>query len=185
MNFEQYQALFQDIIDGKNEDPTYANEDMMQYTKMNHARMNRWLKTYKVPQEIISALANIKAPQKWIIITEPWCGDAAHIVPILHLMATTQALITVELQLRDSEPFLIDQYLTNGSKSIPILIIRNADNKDLAVWGPRPKGATALMANMKAEALPFEDMKIALQKWYNNDNANEIVHEIAKIATAY
>src|SRR3546814_13916104 len=71
-----------------------------------------------------NVVQRIQAPQRWTVITEPWCGDAAHSVPFIELASRKNPAITVSYELRDSEPFRINDYLTNGSKSIPKLIIR-------------------------------------------------------------
>jgi len=140
--------------------------------------MNRWLKHGVLSEEIRDVVSKITTPQKWIIITEPWCGDAAHMVPFLHLIAQKNTLITVEYELRDSEPFRINNYLTHGGKSIPKLIVRNESGEDLATWGPRPAGCQVIYDKLKVEHADFETMKIELQKWYNKDEGKELFEEL-------
>ncbi|HNJ59416.1 MAG TPA: thioredoxin family protein, partial [Chitinophagaceae bacterium] len=72
----------------------------------------------------------------------------------------------------------IEKYLTNGSKSIPLLIIRDLSGNDITKWGPRPKDCQADFSKLKAEGLEMADLKIALQKWYNNDKGVKIQQEI-------
>src|SRR5690606_8575575 len=93
-------------------------------------------------------------------------------------LAEQNNLISYDIQLRDSEPFLIDSYLTNGTKSIPQFIVRDENGKDLLVWGPRPKGAQELMDRMKADNANFETTKIALQHWYNEDKGVSLCKEL-------
>jgi hypothetical protein len=83
--------------------------------------------------------------------------------------------------LRDEEPFLIDQYLTNGGKSIPILVIRNEHGEDIAVWGPRPTKAQELFLKLKEEGKEFADIKEEIQKWYNEDKGTEIQAELKSL----
>ncbi|MEZ4880436.1 MAG: thioredoxin family protein [Chitinophagales bacterium] len=76
----------------------------------------------------------------------------------------------------------MDNYLTNGSKAIlSKLVIRNQTGEDLAVWGPRPQEAQQLFLDLKAQEVPVEDVKIALQKWYNQDKAISICNEIVAL----
>lgn len=80
MTFEEYKSYFSDIID-KDQDKQvapYDNPMYYDYTKLNWSRMKRWLKTGKLSSEVLEAVKKIKTPQNWIIITEPWCGDASH-----------------------------------------------------------------------------------------------------------
>jgi len=80
--------------------------------------------------------------------------------------------------LRDTEPYLIDEYLTNGGKSIPKLIIRNDVGHDKVVWGPRPAVLQAIFEQMKAEGKPFEEIKEFIQRWYNEDKGEAIQKEL-------
>jgi len=146
--------------------------------------MKRWDKHMKLDENLVSRLKQITSPQHWIILTEPWCGDAAHIVPFLIRMTEQNTHITYDLQLRDSEPFLIESYLTNGTRSIPKLIVRNGQDNDLFTWGPRPEGAQQLMNRMKAGNADFETTKIALQNWYNNDKGISLCGELANLFRA-
>jgi hypothetical protein len=178
MTFEAYLKLTEAIIEKSAEGYDYANEDIIHYTQLNHSRMKRWLKVYEPNPDIVTTIKSINTFQNWILISEPWCGDAAHIVPIIYKLSLLNQNIKLDIQLRDQPPFLIDAYLTNGGKSIPILVIRNENNEDIAVWGPRPKGAKELFANLKAQEATFETIKVELQNWYNNNKAEQISKEI-------
>ena len=178
MTFENYLQQFEDILNHPENHPTYQDDEYYQYTKMNWTRMGRWLKRFEPTSTFEHFVESITEKQQWIIITEPWCGDAAHSVPMLAKMASKNPNITVDIQLRDSAPFLIDSYLTNGGKSIPILVIRNEQGQDLAVWGPRPQACQELFLNMKAQGADFSEIKEEIQKWYNADKGTEIQKEI-------
>lgn len=180
MTYKDYTALFDNILSGEITAAPYNDERFLEYTKLNQKRSERWNKKGVISSQLQDVLNEIE-PQKWILITEPWCGDAAHIVPFLNKMASFTDRINLEVQLRDSKPFLIDQYLTNGGKAIPILIARNKDGKDLFVWGPRPKEAQELMVRNKQLNLPVEDQKKALQTWYNKDKGVTLNKEFVQL----
>jgi hypothetical protein len=182
MTFQEYLDYFQTIIDKTNDEQVapYDNPDHVEYTRMNWTRMNRWIKTGKLQDELIAKVKGIKEPQNWIVITEPWCGDAAHSVPFIHLLSQFNPLINVQYVLRDSEPLRINDYLTNGTKSIPKVIFRNAEGQDLAVWGPRPAGCQEVYAKLLAEKADFDTIKTEIQKWYNADKGVELQEEISK-----
>ncbi len=181
MNFHSYLDYFENILNNPAPPAPYDKPDYYNYAKLNWSRMNRWFKTGALTEEIKSIVAKINEPQQWIIITEPWCGDASHVVPFLEMIAKLNPLIETQYELRDTEPFRINEYLTRGGKSIPKLIIRNASGKDLATWGPRPAGCQKLYDKLHEEKADFEKMKIELQQWYNQDNGKEIVKEIGAL----
>lgn len=179
MNYQQYQQLFDDILSSKNLQPPYNDSAYFNYTKLNRSRMSRWDKQAQLNEQLVAQITRVSALQHWVIITEPWCGDAAHVVPFLIKLAACNPLITYEIQLRDQPPFLIDLYLTNGSKSIPKLIVRNESGQDIFHWGPRPAGAQQVMNKFKAAGADFEATKIALQNWYNEDKGAELMQELS------
>lgn len=183
MDFQEYTLYFKNIVDKSGDElqPPYDNPDYLDYTKLNWVRMHRWFKTGKLSDDIVALIRKIDQVQNWLIITEPWCGDAAHNIPFLEMVASENPLISVSYELRDSAPFSIEQYLTNGTKSIPKLIIRNADGEDLETWGPRPEGCQTVYAQLLKENAPFERVKIEIQNWYNADKGKELQQEMAKV----
>lgn len=178
MTFEEYIAYFQDIIEHPEQYETYQRPDYLHYAKMNWARQNRWLKKFEANLELKQIISSVTEEQHWILITEPWCGDAAHSVPQIYNIVKDNPVIDLEIQLRDSEPFLIEDYLTDGSKSIPKLIIRNDVGHDKIIWGPRPEKLQATFLQMKADGRSFEEINNVLQHWYNEDKGEELQKEL-------
>lgn len=178
MNWEEYTTQFEDILSGKLSDAPYDNPNYLEYVKLNHSRMNRWIKKGELTEEIKSSLDNIKTKQKWVLITEPWCGDAAHLAPFVEKMAAYSPNIELEIQLRDSEKSEINNYLTNGGKAIPKLIVRDENNVDLFSWGARPDEAQKIVINQKDSNQTAKEKKAELQVWYNKDKGRSIQKEI-------
>jgi len=181
MNFQTYRAEFERILGHEEPPAPYNKPEYLSYTKLNWARMNRWLDKGRLDDRLLAGLAAIDSPQHWLVITEPWCGDAAHTVPFMQLAAQQNPLISIHYELRDSPPFRIDDYLTGGSRSIPKLIIRDGTGKDLATWGPRPVGCQQLYDQLRAEGANFEKQKIALQRWYNEDKGQSFQAELLEL----
>lgn len=144
MDFAAYQLVFQRILFNSEVMPPYDQPDYMNYTRLNWSRQQRWLKTGILDPVLVNTVENIGQGQFWTVITEPWCGDAAHSLPFIHKLSELNPLIKIDYRLRVTPPLLIDEYLTNGAKSIPKLIIRNEAGGDLATWGPRPASCQQL-----------------------------------------
>ncbi len=183
MTFQEYLNYFKNIIDAPIEKQTapYDHADYIDYTKLNWSRMNRWLKTGKLSEALKNAVREISIPQHWIIITEPWCGDAAHSIPFIQLASAENPLITVSYELRDSEPFRINDYLTHGAKSIPKLVIRNAEGIDLGSWGPRPSACQDVYDDLKAKKADFGKVKTSIQHWYNSNKGEDLQIELSEL----
>ena len=177
MNWKEYDQLFNEILVAENNEPPYDDADFLNYTKLNHARQNRWIKTGKLNEELCAVLHANQKKQTWTVITEPWCGDASHIVPFFEKLQTDIPLITVDFILRDSTD-LINKYLTNGGQAIPILVVADEDGKEHFHWGPRPAATQELYLKLKKENADMNEMKIALQNWYNDDKGATLQAEL-------
>jgi hypothetical protein len=88
------------------------------------------------------------------------------------------------LQLRDQELYLTNSYLTNGTKSIPKLIIRNETGNDLFTYGPRPEAAQQLVNTLKAANVDYDRLNTELQNWYNKDKGAEHQKELLQLFNA-
>jgi len=166
------------------------SEALMHYSELNETRMNRLDKTIKVSVEYIQQLQELDGEYIWLVISEGWCGDAAQILPVIHKMAEFSEKIDLRIVFRDENDELMDQFLTNGTRGIPKLII--LDKKALSVlgnFGPRPEGAKKLILDYKAEhGIIDETAKTNLQLWYLHDKGlstqKEIMEMMAKIDLA-
>ncbi|WP_234369151.1 thioredoxin family protein [Brumimicrobium mesophilum] len=180
INFKEYLARFDDILAHETPPPPYNDSAYLDYLKLNRSRQKRWLKTASIRSDLRTIIERIDTKQTWYLITEPWCGDAAHNNPFIFLMSELNPNITLKIVLRDAPPFMIDGYLTNGGKAIPKLIIRDSSEKDLHVWGPRPVNCQLLFNKLKEEEADFERQKVELQNWYNIDKGvslqDEFIH---------
>lgn len=180
MDWNTYLGLFNDILEKRVTEAPYDKQAYLEYVQMNQARIQRWLKKNPITDEIKSAVEAIDTPQTWVLITEPWCGDAAHSTPLIYLLSELNPNITLEIVLRDSNN-LIDSYLTNGSKSIPKLVVRDADGNDLFDWGPRPKEAQDMVMAMKGTDITTHEKHQKTQRWYNSDKGQSIQSELMKL----
>lgn len=181
MNYTEYNLLFEHLVTEKQTtgDPS---EEKIKYTKLNFSRSKRLDKRATIAEPFQQQFKDICENQTWLIITEPWCGDAAQTLPFLNKIAQLSKNIKLKIVLRDDHPELMDQFLTNGSKSIPKLIILNDQYEVLDHWGPRSQAATKLVTDFKAQHGQLNDaFKEQLQIWYNKDKGVSIVNELSEI----
>ncbi len=164
------------------EHPGYSSypTNYQHYIPLNKSRFTRSLKQGVITQELTEVIRAINEKQDWVIITEPWCGDAAQIVPYLFKIAALNPHINVVVQLRDSHSE-IESYLSNGKMSIPKLIVRNKQGIDLFTWGPRPQKLETIYLELINKNENIDDIKTILQKWYNDDKGKKIQEEIMEL----
>lgn len=179
-SYAEYRSLVSQSLD--KETINVDGIDALPYVKMNDQRMKRLDKTLVVSEEIKTFLKEFNQPVLWIVLSEGWCGDAAQALPVINKMAELSDAIELKIVLRDENEALMNEFLTNGGKSIPKLLFVNPQTLEVfADWGPRPKEAVQLMIDLKAKFGSITDeVKEELQKWYNADKGistqNEIVH---------
>jgi hypothetical protein len=116
-----------------------------------------------------------------MVITESWCGDSAQILPIIAKAASLNPKIIFEIVLRDSNLEIMDCYLTNGTRSIPKLVVFDEMGNELLQWGPRPKVAQAILSNLKKEGIAPPLLYDKLHLWYGRDRGKEIEREIIEL----
>ncbi len=156
------------------------SEDLLHYSQLNETRMNRLEKTIAIPDEIVDELKELKDNFTFLTLAEGWCGDAAQIVPVLNKMALASDKINLKMVFRDENDDLMNLFLTNGSKSIPKVVIINSETAAVVnSWGARPKPAQQLIVDYKKEhGVVDEAAKVALQKWYLKDKGITTMKEI-------
>ncbi len=180
ISYQEYRNLVaQYAAEGKTSGNTQT-ADYINYTKLNESRMHRLDKTLQVIDEVKEYLENLQRPFTWLVLAETWCGDAAQVVPVINKMAEVSDKIDLRILLRDENEALMNLFLTNGTKSIPKLIMLDKKtNEVIADFGPRPKGAKQLIIDYNTtHGMVDETAKIELQKWYLNDKGVAIQKEI-------
>jgi len=184
MSYPEYRELAVQLHAANKTTGPDQSESMLNYSKMNEHRMKRLDKTIVLSDEIVAAVKAIKIPQTWLVITELWCGDAAQNVPLMNKLAELNPLIQLKLVLRDENPELINRFLTNGGKSIPILIATNNQREVLWKWGPRPVYAQNMMLEYKKAPEPkmlYSEFGETLHKWYADDKTKSAQAELLQL----
>lgn len=137
ISYAYYKDNFQAEI-GIDEESNFA-----EYLPQKWSRQSRLDRKLKLKEELSQAIANIKQPLNWLLITEHWCGDASQINPIISkITIESEGKINLKLVYRDENEELIDAHLTDGrSRSIPILLQLDSDYNLSKSYGPRPAEA--------------------------------------------
>lgn len=181
MTANEYHALVERVVEeGKTTGPNQT-EALAGYTKLNLQRMNRVAKTTKLDAELLQSLSDKKNELAFLIITEAWCGDAAQSVPVFTKLAQESG-IEAKLALRDDNPELINAHLTNGGKSIPIVIALDKNTfKPLFTWGPRPAKLQEIVVEYHRAPEPkppYTEFVQQVQLWYAKDKQQAIQAEL-------
>lgn len=183
ISYQAYRDLVEELVETKLNTGNDITEALVNYTMLNDRRMKRWDKTVKVSEVVKQEVSNLKINQTWLVITESWCGDAAHVMPVMNKVAELNSGIDFKVVLRDENDDLMNRFLTNGGKSIPkLIIIDNDSNEVLDSYGPRPSTATKLVTDYKAKHGSLTpEFKEDLQRWYNKDKGQTAIKDLINI----
>lgn len=183
ISYQAYRDLVEELVETKLNTGNNITEALVNYTMLNDRRMKRWDKTVKVSEVVKQEVSNLKINQTWLVITESWCGDAAHVMPVMNKVAELNSGIDFKVVLRDENDDLMNRFLTNGGKSIPkLIIIDNDSNEVLDSYGPRPSTATKLVTDYKAKHGSLTpEFKEDLQRWYNKDKGQTAIKDLVNI----
>jgi hypothetical protein len=160
------------------------NDTYLHYSSLGLQRMKRWNKKGVLSPQAIDKLSRLVQPQTWLVISEGWCGDAAHALPFMHKIAESNKFIQLKIVLRDENDELMQYFLTNGGKSIPKLIALDVDYNVLFTWGPRPEVVRQMVEQEKEKNKGniSELFKTDLQKWFNKDKGESVVNEVVALS---
>lgn len=183
VSYIKYRKFVSDMLAAGKVTGHTQTPELVHYTLLNETRMNRLDKKVIIPEENIQKLLNLKKEYTWLVIAEGWCGDVAQLLPVLNKLAIITPRIEMKIVFRDDNPQLMNLFLTNGSKSIPKLIILDHNTKEvLGHWGPRPKPATKLVKSYRDQYGKIDDtIKTELQLWYLHDKGLTAQEEVVTL----
>lgn len=130
-----------------------------------------------------------------VIIAADWCGDVVRNVPVV-FHAMEAAGIPTEVLIMEQFLEVMDQFLTLGGRSVPVVLITDTGGHVLGQWGPRPKDVQAHMIHFKEnntnrEAADYQDnLKETYAKImaaYGEDTAYQarIVQELRELLSSF
>lgn len=183
-SYREYKKM---VIDYAENGGTSGNEKSTEHieaTKINAQRMKRIDKTVEINEEIKGAAEKCNKKWIWIILVESWCGDGAQNIPVIAKIAEHSPNIELKLIFRDENLGIMDAYLTNGSRSMPKLIVVDSETKEeIGIWGPRPVKIQQMVKEYKAQfpAVSHDEFVKNLHLWYAKDKGEALQEDIGKL----
>lgn len=183
MTYQEYKDLTAKLLSENKTTGNTQTEKYVAYTKLNAERMKRIEKTTVITEEACNLAKKFEKGVIFLVISEAWCGDVAQNLPIISMIADNCDKIKTRIILRDDNDEVMRNFLTNGGKAIPVLLIIDAETLDvLAKWGPRPEPAQSMMREHKKNPVePYEEVSKRIQLWYAHDKGATLQKEIAEM----
>src|SRR5690606_29371501 len=139
MSYKQFRTELDTLAEAAKSGDLDQTDAYLEYRLLNQQRMKRLDKNFNLSESVQAKLKENERPVIWLVLIENWCGDGAQSMPVLNKMAEASPNISLKIVLRDQNLPLMDQFLTDGGRSIPKLIMLDENTSEvLDTWGPRP-----------------------------------------------
>lgn len=184
MSFAEYLRLLEREASLDPHDLDEAAKEKLEFTKLNLHRTRRIGRSYKISPHLEELLASISCSLTWMVLTETWCGDSAQCLPQIAAMADCNEKIELVLLRRDENPVVMDAYLTDGKRSIPVLVARDGKGEEIFRWGPRPTQAQSVFDAAKAEGLEKPTILERLHLFYGRNRGRALEAEFIALLEA-
>lgn len=183
ISYEEYRRLVTNHVEKGTSSGPNQSEALSNYTLLNNSRMKRLDKTIKIKNDIAKKFQNYKGDLTWLVLTESWCGDAAHSMPVMNKLAQLTPNIEFKVVQRHENVELMNEFLTNGKMAIPKLIVYdNNKNEVINNWGSKPSKVAEMIEDIKKiQGTLTSEFKMELQVWYNKDKGENISEDLSKL----
>jgi hypothetical protein len=171
-SLEEFEGIIVDVIVRQSED--IYSTDMHPYVAKNSALEKDMQSAVSLQKKFFNAIQKTQVASL-NLITEAWCLDASIILPLLKGIAIANPSMDIRLYLRDRNEDLMQLFLTNGSKSIPIVFGLDTFGQEVFRWGPRSARAKEVLAPIINE--PYGIKYQALSNFYKRDLTQSIQEE--------
>ncbi len=119
-------------------------------------------------------------PLGMLVITEPWCGDSTAILPVLQKLFAGRP-VEIRIAPRDENPELMDRFLTNGGRAIPVIIILDEKGEMLMRFGPRPRKVQAIFEQYRRDInegrVEKKEVTRKIRNFYARDRGKAVLEE--------
>lgn len=149
----------------------------MAEVRAGHPLWESVYRTTAIPDWARERADRLARPIRLLAIVEGWCGDGSSTVPVLARLADETGRLEVRVIRRDERPDVMDRYLTDGARSIPIVVALDGAGRELGHWGPRPAELQAWVMAHK-DALPQDERFREVRRWYARDRGRSTLREV-------
>lgn len=181
--YPEYREMVLDLAEKNTCTGPDKTTERTEATKLNAQRIKRIDKTVVVNIELDTLVRSIQKRWNWTVLMESWCGDGAQNIPVIAKVASLNEKIELKIILRDENPETMDRYLTNGSRSIPILICTDVvSGQVFGTWGPRPERISEMGKEFK-KANPdvtHDEFVKNLHLWYARDKTESLQMDLLR-----
>ena len=155
-------------------------EQYIEQAEKNHDLWRALADRARVPEEIAARVRALPGRRHLLVLSEDWCGDAVNTVPVIARLAASATNLDLRILARDRNPDLRDAHLTNGSRSIPVVMVLDEQFTECGWWGPRPAPLQRWVLETGL-GMPKEERYREVRRWYARDQGRTTLDEIVAL----
>ena len=133
-----------------------------------------------VPDAFVGRVNALGGSWHLLVLSADWCGDAVNTLPAIARLAALSANTDLRILERDANLDLMDAHLTGTSRSIPAVIVLDADYGERGWWGPRPYELQRWVMS-EGQALEKSERYKHVRGWYARDRALTTLEEVVSL----
>lgn len=145
--------------------------------KTNHELWASYARRDTADTDLVARVNRLTTPRHLLVLLEDWCGDAVNTIPALAALAKASETLDLRILERDANLDIMATHLTNGTLSIPVVIVLDEHYRELGWWGPRPAPLQAWVRT-EGHVLDKTERYREVRRWYVRDHAQTTLHEI-------
>lgn len=131
-------------------------EQYRQQMTRNGERFDDTERSVVLDAQDVAFFSRLPEPLNVLVLAEDWCGDVVANLPVLGRLAQESAKLELRVFLRDQNLDLMDLYLNNGSRSIPVFAFFDQNFQPIGHWIERPQRMTELQGQFRREVFANE-----------------------------
>ncbi|MEP7345651.1 MAG: thioredoxin family protein [Gemmatimonadaceae bacterium] len=141
---------------------------------------NGLYRTLPLPQRFVDRARAV--PGRWhlLVLSEDWCGDAVNTIPLIARLVEEVPSLDLRILARDQNLDVMAEHLTNGTKSIPVVMVLDEHFVERGRWGPRPTQLQSWVISEGME-LPKDDRYRKTRQWYARDRGETTLEEVVSL----
>ncbi len=152
-------------------------QQFVEESKKNRGLWEGVYRTARIPEWAFGLACERGKTARLLVIVEDWCGDASNTVPVLARLGDEAECLEMRVIRRDEHPEIMDRYLTDGTRSIPIVIVLDSDYQEIGYWGPRPSELQEWVVANKS-TMPRSELYPQVRRWYAKDRGESTLREV-------
>ena len=181
LTYDEYMSAWRDKNGLSMKGLDKVNRRMRHYSRYNYDRQQGVELTYTMSEPFRQAVGELQTPLTWYFITDDWCIDSAYSLPLLMQAAELKGDIDIHILMKEDNLGLLDDFLTDGRRSIPVLFGVDESGSVRFRWGPQPKVLEDLRTSLQEAGEPGRVVSSSTIEWYAADGHLEVERELTDL----